>query len=390
MATYRLFPSTPGPKKAVAYTGPFIAGVAFEVTTGGVWFDGYWWWVCKSGQSKSPQRFALWQPYTDGKGTLISGSTVTSRKLNAGEWNYVPLPASIPLAIGVGYVAATGFHNGFPNTKAAFGAGDQYKDGIVKGPLLAYSDQSGKQPAPFSVGQAPFSSAGSDPTKIMPAYGSDSDNFWLDVQVNDVRPPGASYRLWPNYPTPPNVVSLDTTQETTGTQFRLSTPCSLNKIWFYSPPGVSVLPSRCAIWDVATESVLADTDNTSPSWSGRAGTGWVSCSYKGVVLPTGDYKVSVYYEGGQEFFTEERYYFSTGAGRNGITAGPLSSPNVDHAAPCISNSLHTVVTGNSTYQDGQFAYPYTFDTKDHGENRWIDVEVTPEVDNSGAFLTFFP
>ena len=32
----------------------------FEVTTGGCWFDGYWWWVCPSGQSTSPQKFALW------------------------------------------------------------------------------------------------------------------------------------------------------------------------------------------------------------------------------------------------------------------------------------------------------------------------------------------
>ena len=49
--TYRLFPSTNGPSSPVSYTGPFLAGVVFEVTTGGCWFDGYWWWVCPSGQS---------------------------------------------------------------------------------------------------------------------------------------------------------------------------------------------------------------------------------------------------------------------------------------------------------------------------------------------------
>ena len=38
--TYRLFPSTSGPSSPVSYTGPFMAGVVFAVTTGGCWFDG--------------------------------------------------------------------------------------------------------------------------------------------------------------------------------------------------------------------------------------------------------------------------------------------------------------------------------------------------------------
>ena len=58
--TYRLFPSTNGPSSPVSYSGPFLAGVLFEVTTGGCWFDGYWWWVCPSGQSTAAQKFALW------------------------------------------------------------------------------------------------------------------------------------------------------------------------------------------------------------------------------------------------------------------------------------------------------------------------------------------
>ncbi len=391
MATFRLFPSTDGPAAATAYKGPFLAGLAFEVTTGGVWFDGYWWWVCKTGQSKTAQQFALWQVYDEGAGTLIPAATVKSGALTPGKWNHVPLRASIPLTIGVTYVAVTGFKNGFPETKNSFGAHDRYAAGIVKGPLRAYSDQSGTHPAPFSVGQAPFSDQVSDPTKTMPAYGYDSTNFWMDVQVSDVLPHGGSYRLWPSYPTPPHVVSLDTGQQTTGTQFRLTTRCVIDKIWFYTPPGVTVLPSRCAIWDVATKTVLADTDNTAPSWSGKAGSGWISCSYKDITLPPGDYKVTIYYGGGEMFYTEDVYYFSTGAGGNGITAGPLSSPNVAHAAPCMSNSLHTLVTGNSTYQDGPFSYPFTFDTKDHGENRWIDIEVVPvdATSDSAAFLTFF-
>jgi len=143
---------------------------------------------------------------------------------------------------------------------------------------------------------------------------------------------------------------------------------------------VSVLPSQCAIWNVATQTVVAGTNNTSPSWSGAAGSGWVSCSYSGVTLPAGNYKTSVYYGGGKTFYQEDVKYFSSGPGANGITAGPLSSPNVANAASCISGSgpdTGQTVTGNSTYQNGPFAYPDTFDSDDDGENRWIDVEVTP-------------
>ena len=396
MTTYRLFPSTDGPSSPVSYSGPFLAGVVFMVTTGGTWFDGYWWWVCGTGQSTAPQKFALWQVYTSATGTLIAGATATSGTLTAGQWNYVPLAKPVPLAIGVTYIAATGFSNDFPATSASFGSGDPYSAGIVSGPLSGFSDQSGSLPAPFSVSQGSFSVAGSDPTVNMPFYGYDSDNFWMDVQVDTTPPAGSSYRLWPTYPTPPNTLSIDTGQQTSATQFLLSEPCTLNNIWWYSPPGVSVLPSRCAIWNVATKAVVAGTDNQSPSWSGPAGSGWVSCAYSGVTLPAGNYKTSAYYGGGQQFYTENVDYFSSGPGANGITAGPLSSPNVANAASCISNSLGTTVTGNTTYQNGPFSYPDTFDTKDNGENRWVDVEVTPGGSttvapvNSGAFLTFFP
>lgn len=390
MTTYRLFPSVAGPATPSANTGPFLAGVVFTLTTGGTWFDGYWWWVCDTGQQTSPQQFALWQVYTDATGSLITSGTVTSSGLTPGQWNWVPLPEPVPLSIGATYVAATGFTGAFPSSTSEFGAGDQYSAGIVAGPLTGYSDQGGSLPSPFSVNQGSFSVASSSPTAVMPAYGFDADNFWIDVQVSDTAPAGSSYRLWPNYPTPPNVVSIDTGAQTSGTEFWLSESCNLDNIWFYSPPGVAVLPTRCAIWDVSTQGVVAGSDNSSPAWSGAAGSGWVSCAYSGVTLPPGKYKSSMFYGGGQTFYTEDVDYFSTGAGGNGIVAGPLTCPNVANAAP----------PGNSTYQDGPWSYPDTFDNKDDGENRWIDAEVTPvgssspppppPAANSGAFLTFFP
>ncbi len=387
MTTYRAFTSANGPSIPVSYGGSFLAGVLFEVTAGGIWFDGYWWWVCTTGQSTSGQTFALWQVSGYGAGTLISGATVTSGPLTAGQWNYVPLTTPIPLSIGACYNACTGLSGSFPDTNNEFGAGQTYGGGIVNGPLSAYSAQSGLLPAPFSMSQGVFGTAGADPTVNMPAQGSGTDNFWMDLQVEDAAPAGASYRLWPNYPVPPGGgLSGDNLEQTMGTEFLLSESCALNNIWFYSPPGAAQLPSRCAIWEVAAQAVVPGTDGVSPSWSGAAGSGWVACAYSGVTLPAGDYKATVYYGGGSGFYEELEEYFGTGAGANGITAGPLTAPSTADATP----------PGQTTFQHGAFAYPDTYDPEFDGQNRWVDVEVTPapgpppRTAESGAFLTFFP
>ena len=98
----------------------------------------------------------------------------------------------------------------FPDTNSQFGSGGPYSDGIVNGPLTAYSDGSGTRPSPFSTDQGVFSVAGSDPTASMPIYGSGSSNFWMDLQVDITPPTGTSYRLWPNYPTIPGHINSDT------------------------------------------------------------------------------------------------------------------------------------------------------------------------------------
>ena len=99
MGTYRLFPSVDGPASPVSYTGSFLAGVLFCVTSN-CWFEGYWWWVCSSGQSTSPQKFALWQVYGGAEGNVVPGSVVTSGTLTAGQWNYIPLATPLQLSIG--------------------------------------------------------------------------------------------------------------------------------------------------------------------------------------------------------------------------------------------------------------------------------------------------
>jgi hypothetical protein len=218
------------------------------------------------------------------------------------------------------------------------------------------------------MSQGVFSVAGSDPTALMPANGNQSDNLWIDLQVGTTPSAGTSYRLWPNYPTLPGAASSSPAGYTLATEFQLSQSCTLDNIWFYSASGAAVLPTRCAIWDVATQSVVSVTDNTSPSWSGTAASGWVSCAYNGVTLPAGDYKVAVFYGGSSDWFLFTTGYWGTGGpGASGITTGPVTAPG---------NSTATS-PGQSTYNEASWGYPQTYGTNGNGENYWVDVEVTP-------------
>ena len=131
MGTYRLFPSIDravqprSPTRAPSWPGSCSASPR------NCWFEGYWWWVCPTGQSTSPQKFALWQVYGAAEGNVMPGSVVTSGTLTAGQWNYIPLPTPIQLSIGnvsgagaAVYEVATGFSGSFPDTNSQFGAGE--------------------------------------------------------------------------------------------------------------------------------------------------------------------------------------------------------------------------------------------------------------------------
>jgi hypothetical protein len=177
MSTFRLFPSTDGPSSPVPYTGNFIAGMTFFVTSE-AWLQGYWWWVCGSGQSTSPVKCSLWQASTANDGTLVPGSTVTSGELAAGQWNWIPLETPLPLSIGAAgakagaaqYVAAIGCNGAFPDTNNSFGSGGPYGAGITNGPLSAFSAPSGTLPSPFGIEQGVFTTVGSDPSTVPPAW----------------------------------------------------------------------------------------------------------------------------------------------------------------------------------------------------------------------------
>jgi len=112
---------------------------------------------------------------------------------------------------------------------------------------------------------------------------------------------------------------------------------------------------------------VAGTNNAAPTWSGAAGSGWVSCAYSGVTLPAGDYKVATYHGPGAKWFQATLNYWGNGGpAASGITAGPLSAPSTTATSP-----------GQSTYNAGSWGYPGTYGPGSGGENFWLDVEVTP-------------
>ncbi len=409
MTTSRLFPSTNGPSSPVSYSGNFLAGVLFKVTAGGMWLNGYYHWVPTGGDTVA-RKFALWQITGNGTGNLISAATVTSGTLTVNSWNFVALPTPVPLAIGTTYNACTGWSavHGFPDSDtsgAGTGAGDSFGTGghtagITQGPLFAWSDTAGgggTKPEPYGNVQGVFSTAGTDPAVNMPGAGSNSANFWMDIQVDDTGPAGYSgtYRLYPNKQDANSATVADASVDyVVATEFRLSQACTLNKIWYYSPSGTAQLATSADIWSVLganSGSVVAGTN--SPSWSGAAGSGWISTSFAGVTLPAGSYKVSVYNNAGSPDGWSAKdantnYWGTGGDGVNGITWGPLSAPGLSTASSAYNFvganggstppfTDGTILPGQCTFaQSGTNIYPYLY-VNGLAQNYWLDAEVTP-------------
>ena len=423
MATYRLFPSTSGPASAVNHSGNFLSGVVFAVAAGGNWFQGYWWWVAASGQSTAPVKCALWSPSDLNNGKLVAGSVVTSGALTAGQWNYIPLATPVQLAPsydsnypknGSAYIAAIGVNGSFPDT------GSFWSAAIDNGPLHAYPGGGGTNGCPYTLSQGVFTIGGSDPSTTMPGQSSGTDNFWVDVQISDTAPVGYSgtYRLWPNKGDANQVTSGDAAVNyLIATEVHLTGAASLNNIWYYSPAGTTQLATWIGIWSIAgPNSGSIAAQNSSPSWSGAAGSGWVAASINGTLAP-GNYKVSVYNGAASPDSWSAKDansgYFDLGVAANGITWGPLTAPQLsqgsaayqyggpDTASPPYS--LGSVTHAQSTFSKPATsitmpAYPYlyatvTADTDSsnaiHTQNYWVDLEITPisTPASSGLLLT---
>ena len=375
-----------GPASVNSYTGPFQAGLIWGVTAGGFWLQGYRFWVPPNGDTGA-QTFALWQLTDTAHGVtdiLVPFSAVTSGTLNAGAWNFVPLTTPIALSAGVPYVAVTGWEAsaGFPDTQNYFGAGDTFAAGITNGVLFAYSDQGASNPEPFTsnlhqglfgTGSASSASASAN----FPATADVHSNFWIDIQVSDGAPSGAVYRLWPSQPYAIGW-NLDTANNfTLGTQFQVSQLCKLTKIWFYSPAGVTQLPTECAIFTDSTQTVLAGSDNASPVWKDPSGSnaspgdGWVYCDYSAasvLLAASTSYKAVVVNGAASPAAWSAQtasYWAGAGPGASGVSNGPMSAPgNAAADSP-----------GQSSYHAG--AALHWPDTNTGPYNYWVDPEVQP-------------
>ena len=399
MTTYRLMDGVSGrpgvgssgtqpPTSPTAYSGPFQAGTLFSVTGQVMWLQGYYWWVPTGGDTGA-QKFCLWARYGTSSQAVVPGSTVTSGTLTANSFNFVALSSPIQLAPGELYVAATGWTSvhGFPDTHNQFATGDPYVGGITNGPLTAWSDSTAGGTHLFPGGSSNWglsqgvfgtgnTGGAADPTLNFPAGSSNSANFWIDVEVSDTAPGGyaGSYRLYPNMYDAVGYTNDTANNFTLGMEFTLSKTCTLDNIWFYSPSGVTQLPTECAIWSVSGQSIVSGTDNTSPSWTlpgggaASAGAGWMYAPMSGSVsLPAGDYKVTVFNGAGSPAIwnASTALYWSTGFGASGLTSGPITAPdNASATSP-----------GQETYHQGT---PITYPLSNTGPyNYWVDVEVTP-------------
>lgn len=412
MATYRLFPAASGPASPASYTGPFLAGVLFEVLQGGMWLQGYWIWVPGTNGDTVSRPFALWNVTGNGAAALIPPATVAaSGTLTAGQWNFVPLANWAPLSLGTTYNACTGWSttHGFPDSDTGsdpancYGTGG-HTAGITSGPLHAFSDiTGGTSPEPHGNVQGVFSaSLGTDPTVSAPFQGSNAANFWVDIQVSDTPPPGygGSYRLWPNkVDTNVQTVPDASVNYVVATEIHLLQPCTLNEIWYYSPAGTVQLATACDVWAItgAASGVQVAT-SSSPSWSGAAGSGWVGCPFGTVNLPAGQYKVAVFNNAGTPDGWSAKdansNYWDTGIGGSGIASGPVFAPGLSAASlayefdgagaartPPFSTSGGAIERGQCTFAQpvtppGPDMYPYLY-VDGLAQNYWVDAAFTP-------------
>jgi hypothetical protein len=391
VTSFRLFAATDGPPAVNRYSGDFLAGLAFHVTAWNTWLEGFWWWVPADGDT-GPQPFALWQLFntatSETTAGLVAAATVRSGPLKAGQWNYITLGSPVALSAGVPYVAATGWvaAAGFPATNGQFGPGQAFANGIASGPLAAYSDTGAGSPTPnLWAAQGLFSNlSGSDPTAAMPGDGFESANFWLDVQVTDVPPAGATSRLWPSLPVPPNTRADSALPYTLATAITLSEPCAVQRVWFCSLAGSTLLPAEIGIFSEATQQLVPGTHITGPAWSDGPGRGWVSHGYQDLTLPAGSYRVAVCSgEASQPWNYATIGYFTTGAGGAGITVGALTAPG-EAAMPGGS--------GQASYNQGStLAWPGSyFSGESGGPCYWVDIEVAAAGSRTGLMAAFFP
>jgi hypothetical protein len=371
--TYQTWPSSHTYPMA-SYTGDFVAGIDWSVTQGGYWLYGYQFYVASGMQTQTGYKFATWQMTGPDAGTIVPNTTVSVPGSLPIGWYTAYLATPLLLTLGVqnsnaagttigaayhscyGYVSTTGF----PQYKNIFGIDDQYSAGITNGPLNTFSSESGSNPVGGTSKwfyQMPYSPTISDPTAGMPTLNDEDDDLGIGVIISNQPPASPHYRMCPNSPVFNTGAGAQVDAYTLGLPFVLSEspPTGIN-IWHFSPSGVTILPTWAGIWNYNTQAIVAQ--NTTPTWSGAAGSGWVSTPITGVtgLTPGTKYVGSDFTANNTSgWFTVETDWFGSGNSfPNGIQQGIINFPG-----PSLYN-LGTTLT-----------YPGTTNNEYDG----IDVEV---------------
>ncbi len=178
------------------------------------------------------------------------------------------------------------------------------------------------------------------------------------------------------------VITQDASPYTLGVQFSVSQAIPLTGIWFYSGSGATALPAECVIFDADTQTQVGSTLNTSATWSGAAGSGWVKCAYSGSAsLSAGiHYVAAVFYNSTGAYWysdTNTSGFWTTGPGASGVTNGPLSAPNSASA-----------LNGQALYNAGSgLTFPASSVS---GYDFGVDVEVTTPPEAPSLLMACFP
>ena len=373
-----------GPVSSTTYAGPLVQHVHFRVRSAAgaqLYIKGYGYWRADANQTATPS-FAAWQVTGAGSaGTYLgTASNITFPASPVGQWNYVTLPAPIPIAPGQDYAIVYGSPNNFSQVLSQFGAGGPYAAGITSGPIFTYSAPTGSAPDPFGNVQMGFSTATSDPTAQMGATANSDYNACIDVVVTDVGPAVPTYRMYPNMP-----VLVGSVVPTTSTaymplarQFSISATYAPNGVtllkgWHYSPPTAASLPTRCGVFDVASQTEIAALSMLSPSWlvpgggAATPGAGWIYVDYSALNYTIAPGVQLKWCRGSPNnasaWFPVVTGYFTTGTGSGGEQASPLVYPNSASASPA-QDSWNVGTT---------WGYP---NTATSAESNGADVEVS--------------
>jgi hypothetical protein len=319
---------------------PFQAGITFEVTSGQCYYVAHRWFVPAGGDT-APQKFALWALTSSTTGVVVPGTVVTSGTLTAGQWNLIYLPAPVHLSPGIPYRACTGWQTvvGFPVNNNQFGSGDPFAAGITSGPVFAYSDSSGSASDPYGSAQGTFSSTAghTDPSIYLPAAESNTANFGMDVYISDTVPNGLTgpFSIWdganPNGNS--SAVADLAANYNVGTVEVISASVTCPYIRYLSPSGCTDLATEASIWQLTGSLAWSKIHAiAAPSWSGAAGSGWLTAAFSSApLLSPGTYAVCVY-DGNvtpAAFNAKDSVtsYWTTGVGKSGLTNGPITMPS---------------------------------------------------------------